>query len=95
MTKTLVVLRDRHRGRETERERERVVHYKRVRKKRPQVPFLFPSFASSSSFTHPFIFTKYNPFFLCIRHAFIHHQPPEKSQRRAKTRQKAKKRQMQ
>jgi hypothetical protein len=64
------------------RERER-------EKKRPQVPFLFPSFASSSFFTHPIIFTKYNPFFLCIRHAFIHHQPPEKSQRRAKTRQKA------
>jgi hypothetical protein len=63
-----------------------------VREKRdPKFRFYFLPLPLHPS-SHPFfIFTKYNPFFLCIRYAFIHHQPPEKSQRRAKTKDKKRK----
>ena len=74
-----------------DRESERVVHYKREREKTQSYPFLFPFLClnpPSFLFLQPpsILQTRYKPlFFWCIRHAFIHHQPPRKSQRREKT----------
>jgi hypothetical protein len=83
-------------GLEIESERELFITRERERERKdPKFPFLisflclilfasssFPLHLSSSPDTaHP-------SFCVCIRHAFIHHQPPRKSQRRKKQGQK-------